>query len=108
MNITPSEVVVWLIIGALAGSLTGIIVTRKKQGFGRFANLGIGLAGALIGGFIFDLFNINLGLLGSVAVTLEDLLAALVGSLIFLAGLWYVLKLRKEKSKSKNPPKENR
>ena len=43
MEITIIEVVVWLVVGALAGSLTGIVITRKKEGFGRYANLGVGL-----------------------------------------------------------------
>ena len=73
MNVTLSEVIVWLVVGALVGSLAGIVVTRKREGFGRYANLGVGLVGALIGGFIFDLFNVDMGL-GSFMVTVEDLL----------------------------------
>lgn len=97
VNVTLSELIVWLIVGALAGSLAGMIVARKKKGFGHFTNLGIGLVGALIGGFIFDLFNIDLGL-GDLMISFEDLLSAFIGSFIFLAGLWYLLKRRREKS----------
>ena len=96
MSITLSEVIVWLIVGALSGSLIGMVVTRKREGFGRYVNLGVGLAGALIGGLIFDLLNIDLGL-GSVSVSLEDLLSAFVGSLLFLLGIWYARKLRMKK-----------
>ncbi len=106
MKVTLSEVIVWLVVGALAGSLAGIIVTRKKEGFGRYANLGIGLIGALIGGFIFDLLNIDLGL-GNISVSFEDLASAFLGSLIFLAGLWYTLKLRKQKTTSKISSTDN-
>ena len=83
MNITWSEIVVWLIIGALAGSLAGIVVKQRRAGFGALSNIIIGLIGALIGGFIFKVFNINLGL-GSIAINVEQLVAAFVGSLIFL------------------------
>ena len=41
MDIKLAEVIVWLIVGALAGSLTGFVVTRKKEGFGRYVNLGV-------------------------------------------------------------------
>ena len=53
MDITVTEIITWVIVGALAGSLTGLAVTRKKKGFGHLKNLGVGLAGALIGGLLF-------------------------------------------------------
>ncbi len=58
MKITIDQINVWLIVGALAGSITGKVVKRAKEGFGRFTNLGIGLIGALIGGSIFRAFNL--------------------------------------------------
>jgi uncharacterized membrane protein YeaQ/YmgE (transglycosylase-associated protein family) len=88
MNITVDEVITWLIVGALAGSLTGMLVKRRKAGFGHLVNLGIGLAGALIGGFLFKVLKINLGLLGQITVTSQQVVAGVVGSLIFLAILW--------------------
>ena len=106
MEVTLVELVVWLIVGMLAGSLTGLVVTRKKEGFGRYANLGVGLAGALIGGFLFDLLKIDLGL-ANISVSLQDLLSAFVGSLLFLAALvygrhWYLERNAKPQTASKN------
>ena len=72
MQITWSVIVVWLIVGALAGSLAGMAVKRSKEGFGRVANIGIGLVGALVGQFFFKIFNINLGL-RNIVVSFEDL-----------------------------------
>ncbi len=89
MQITFSQVIVWLLVGALAGTFTGIVIMRKREGFGRWANLGVGLMGAAIGGFLFELFGIDLGL-GELAVSIEDLLAAFLGSLIFLLAVWLV------------------
>lgn len=86
-----ASIVTWLIVGLLAGSVTGVLVTRKKPGFGLFRNLVIGLMGALIGGVLFRIFHIDLGL-GSVAISLEDLVAAFVGSLVFLLALWLIRK----------------
>ncbi len=91
MNVTASQIIVWLIVGALAGSLTGVVVKGTKKGFGPFTNLGIGLVGALIGGSIFRAFNIDLGL-GDLAISFQDLLAAFLGSLIFLWLVWLIHK----------------
>lgn len=94
MQITWSLIIVWLIVGALAGSFVGMIVKRTKQGFGQAANIGIGLVGALVGGFFFKVFGINLGL-GNIAFSLEDLVTAVIGSLIFLIVLWIIRAYRR-------------
>jgi len=43
-------IIAWIIIGALAGWLTGKIM--KGSGYGFFMDMIVGLAGALVGGFI--------------------------------------------------------
>jgi uncharacterized membrane protein YeaQ/YmgE (transglycosylase-associated protein family) len=91
---TVAVVVTWLIVGVFAGSLAGMLVKRRKEGFGNLANLGIGLMGALIGGLLFKLFRIDLGLLSQIRVSLQEIVAALLGSLIFLGVLWGVQKYR--------------
>jgi len=88
MAVTIEELVVWLVIGMLAGTLAGLIATRKKTGFGHLANLGLGLVGALIGGFLFDLFGIAPGL-DTISISLRDIVAALAGALLFLVLLHY-------------------
>ena len=92
INITIDQLVVWGIIGLLAGSLSGMFLKRNQTGLaGLFSKLVIGLMGALLGGFLFDLLNINLGL-GNLTIAFEDLIAAFVGSLIFLVVLMVVQK----------------
>ncbi|MCK5101008.1 MAG: GlsB/YeaQ/YmgE family stress response membrane protein [Desulfobacteraceae bacterium] len=83
ISITSEQVIVWLIIGGLAGFIIGLIFKGKKKGFGFFNNLLIGLIGAVIGGFIFDVFNVRLGL-GQVVLSFDDLIAAVAGSIILL------------------------
>ena len=83
MNISLDQIIVWLLVGAIAGTLAGAMVKRSKKGFGVFSNLGIGLVGALIGGILFRLFRLDLGL-GSISISLEDIIAAFVGSILFL------------------------
>jgi uncharacterized membrane protein YeaQ/YmgE (transglycosylase-associated protein family) len=92
MHIDLDDLISWLIVGALAGSLAAMLVKRRKEGFGHILNLGVGLVGALIGGFLFKLFQINLGLLGSVKVTGREVVAGFLGSLLFLAIVWAVQK----------------
>lgn len=93
MNISLDQIIVWLVVGAIAGSLAGLVVKRTKQGFGRFTNLGIGLVGALIGGVLFRVLRIDLGL-GVISVSLEDIVAAFVGSIVFLILLRWIRKRR--------------
>ena len=87
-------VITWLLVGALAGAITGSLF-KGKGGYGRISNLGIGLIGALLGGGIFAVFRIDLGL-GNIAVSLQDVLAALIGSVLFVVGL----KIYKRRKKS--------
>lgn len=96
MNLTIGQFIVWLIVGGLAGNLTGRLVTFKKEGLGRWTNLGVGMAGALIGGLLFRVFHINLGL-GDLKVTFEDLIAAFLGSLLFVVIWWLAVKFRGKK-----------
>jgi uncharacterized membrane protein YeaQ/YmgE (transglycosylase-associated protein family) len=89
MSITWADLVVWLVVGVLAGSLAATVVTGKWAGLGRWSSIGVGLVGALIGGLIFSLFGIWPGL-DAIAISLRDIIAAFVGSLIFLLVLWIV------------------
>ncbi|MHC4759049.1 MAG: GlsB/YeaQ/YmgE family stress response membrane protein [Planctomycetota bacterium] len=102
MNEKLVELVVWIIIGMLSGSLAGLAVKRNKKGFGWHINLGIGMAGALIGGFLFDLLNIDLGL-ANISVSVQDVVAAFVGSLIFLTALFFGRQWYQKKSNTSQP-----
>jgi uncharacterized membrane protein YeaQ/YmgE (transglycosylase-associated protein family) len=94
MNIKPDEVIAWIIVGALAGSLAGMIVKRQRAGFGHVVNLAVGLIGAVIGGIVFKVLHLNLGIVGSITITSEEVVEAFLGALIFLAAIWLVRKTR--------------
>ena len=81
------QLVVWLIIGVLGGGLAGLIIKRERKGFGVLRNLGLGLVGAFVGGLLFRQFGL-LQELDRVAISLRDVVAAVVGSLLVLAALW--------------------
>jgi uncharacterized membrane protein YeaQ/YmgE (transglycosylase-associated protein family) len=81
------RIVVWVIIGLIGGSLAGLIIKRERKGFGILRNLGLGLVGALVGGLLFRLFGL-FPELDQVMISLRDVVAAIIGSLIVLAALW--------------------
>jgi uncharacterized membrane protein YeaQ/YmgE (transglycosylase-associated protein family) len=89
-----SQFIVWIVVGLLGGTLAGLVVTRERKGFGFLRNLGVGLLGALVGGLLFRLLALFPGL-DSIAVSLRDIVAALVGSLLVLLGVWLWQRYRK-------------
>lgn len=98
MDITISELIVWLIVGGFAGSVTGALLKRKKEGYGRLRNLLVGMAGAAIGGALFNLFKIDLKL-SDLKVTGEDLVSALLGSFLLMLIIWLIGKKKSKKAK---------
>jgi uncharacterized membrane protein YeaQ/YmgE (transglycosylase-associated protein family) len=82
-----AQVIVWVIVGLIGGSLAGLIVTWKRRGFGLLQNLGMGLVGAFVGGLLFRLLGLFPGL-DAVAISLRDIVAACAGTLLVLAVLW--------------------
>ena len=99
MNITMGQLIIWLIVGGFAGSVAGAIVKGRREGYGRWKNFGIGLAGAVIGGVIFKLFKIDLGL-GELKITFEDLISAVLGSFILIVAMWFIGKKRDASTKT--------
>lgn len=77
----------WIIIGALAGWFASMVTGSNKK-MGAFANIGVGIIGGIIGGFIMNL----LGGAGITGFNLWSLLVAFIGSLIFL---WIFNKVHK-------------
>jgi uncharacterized membrane protein YeaQ/YmgE (transglycosylase-associated protein family) len=73
----------------------------KKEGLGRWANLLVGMVGAVIGGTFFRLFRISFGL-GELKVTFEDLIAAFLGSLIVIFA-WRIIAKARAKDAKKQP-----
>ena len=81
------QLIVWIVVGLLGGSLAGLLTTWERGGFGLLRNLGVGLVGALVGGLLFRLFGV-LPNLDKIAISLRDVVAAVIGSLIVLVALW--------------------
>ena len=63
---THHPLLLWLVIGLLAGWLTGKVT--RGRGFGLLADLFLGLIGSVIGGWIFGRLGISFyGFVGSLA-----------------------------------------
>jgi uncharacterized membrane protein YeaQ/YmgE (transglycosylase-associated protein family) len=86
------KLLVWALVGWFIGSLAGRLATRQREGYGRWANLFIGMLGAVIGGLVFGWLGIDFGL-AAIQVSLADLLAALLGSFICI-GAWALWRRR--------------
>lgn len=50
---------IWLVIGAIAGVLAGTIV--KGGGFGLFGDIVVGIIGAFVGGWLLPRLGVHLG-----------------------------------------------
>jgi len=80
----PIGILIFLLIGAVAGWLAGLIT--KGGGFGILGNIIVGIVGAVIGGFVFRLAGIAAGgLLGSIVT-------ATVGAILLLAAVRIIKK----------------
>jgi uncharacterized membrane protein YeaQ/YmgE (transglycosylase-associated protein family) len=74
--VSLSAFVSFLLIGALAGWICGLLT--KGTGFGAIGNIIVGIIGAFLGGFVFRL--LGFGAYGLLA----QLIVAVVGALIFV------------------------
>lgn len=68
---------IWLVVGAVAGWLAGLIV--KGYGFGLVGNIVVGIIGAFIGGWLFG----SLGLMAGSGI-IGSIIGATVGAVILL------------------------
>ena len=73
-------ILIWLLIGAIAGWLAGMIV--KNGGFGLVGDIIVGIIGAFVGGWLFTQLGVSIGggLIGVIAM-------ATIGAVALLAVL---------------------
>ena len=70
-------IIAWLIIGAIAGWLAGVLV--KGGGFGLIVDIIVGIVGAFIGGWLAGLLGIHIG-----SGIISSIITAIVGAVILL------------------------
>ena len=82
MHIDPNTLIIWLLVGAIAGWLAGQVM--RGGGFGLVGDIIVGIIGAFIAGELFPRLGVNLG--GGVV---GAIIAAALGACLLL----FVLRL---------------
>jgi uncharacterized membrane protein YeaQ/YmgE (transglycosylase-associated protein family) len=71
-------IISWIILGLIAGFVGSKIVNRQGQGF--WLDIALGIVGALVGGFLFDLFGAS----GITGLNIYSMMVAIAGSIVVL------------------------
>jgi uncharacterized membrane protein YeaQ/YmgE (transglycosylase-associated protein family) len=74
---TLESILIFLLIGAVAGWLAGLVV--KGFGFGLIGNIVVGVLGAFIAGYVFPAIGVSLG-----AGIIGAIIHATIGAVILL------------------------
>ena len=72
------SIVAWIVLGLIAGFIGSKIVNKAGEGF--LVDVILGVVGAVVGGYVFQL----LGASGVTGLNLYSLLVAVIGSVLFL------------------------
>jgi len=68
-------ILIWLVIGAIAGFLAGLVV--KGGGFGLLGDIVVGIIGAFVGGWLLPRLGIHLGV-GMISIIASATIGAVV------------------------------
>lgn len=83
MNLDLNQIITLLVVGAVAGFLAGVVM--RGGGLGIVGNIVVGLLGAVLAGWLFRQFHINLGLAGILELVVQGFIGAVI--LLFILGL---------------------
>jgi uncharacterized membrane protein YeaQ/YmgE (transglycosylase-associated protein family) len=72
------SIIGWIVLGLIAGFIASKIVNRA--GSGVFMDILLGIVGALVGGFIFNVF----GAVGVTGFNLYSMIVAVIGAVVLL------------------------
>ncbi len=72
------SLVAWIILGLISGFLASKIINRTGEGF--FLDIGLGIVGAVVGGWLFNTF----GMLGVTGLNLYSLLVSVIGAVVVI------------------------
>ncbi|HEX4180999.1 MAG TPA: GlsB/YeaQ/YmgE family stress response membrane protein [Caulobacteraceae bacterium] len=72
------SIIAWLVVGLIAGWIGSMIVNRSGEGL--IMDIVLGVVGAVVGGFLFNL----IGHAGVTGINLYSILVAVVGAIIVL------------------------
>ena len=74
-------IVAWIVLGAIAGYIAGFLV-RGDEGLGIVGHVVLGVAGAVVGGFLANLAGFGTGRGNDDVVNLQSILVAVVGAVL--------------------------
>jgi uncharacterized membrane protein YeaQ/YmgE (transglycosylase-associated protein family) len=72
------SIIAWIVLGLIAGFIGSKLV--NKTGEGIFLDIAPGIVGAVIGGWLFNLFGIH----GVIGLNVYSLVVAVIGAVVFL------------------------
>ena len=72
------SILAWLVLGLIAGFLGSKIVNKSGEGF--FLDIILGIGGAVVGGYLFQMFGAH----GVTGLNLYSMVVAVVGAVIVL------------------------
>jgi uncharacterized membrane protein YeaQ/YmgE (transglycosylase-associated protein family) len=74
---TAETLIIWIIVGAVAGWLAGLVV--RGFGFGLLGNIIVGILGAILGGWLFG--AVNFAFMPGI---INTIITAFIGAVILL------------------------
>jgi len=72
------SIIAWIVLGLIAGFIGSKLVNKTGEGF--FLDIALGIVGAVIGGWLFNLF----GMQGVTGLNVYSLIVAVIGAVVFL------------------------
>lgn len=79
----PVNLIVWIIVGAIAGWLASIVMkTNRQQGL--MEDIIVGIVGGFIGGILLNALNVGGAVTG---LNIASILTAFIGAIVLLAVL---------------------
>ena len=77
------DLIIWLIVGAAAGWIAGIVI--KGAGFGPLGNIIVGIVGSVIAGWVLPRLGIFIG--GGIV---SEIINAVIGAVILLVIIGFI------------------
>lgn len=74
---TVETILIWILVGAIAGWLAGLVV--RGFGFGLVGNIIVGIVGAFLGGWLFGVLGFAIG-----AGIVNTIFTAFIGAVVLL------------------------
>ena len=77
MVLDPGGIIAWLIVGAIAGWLAGLVM--RGGGFGLIGDIVVGIAGAFISSWLFPKLGIHIG-----SGLISEIIYSAIGAVLLL------------------------